>query len=84
MSALMLAVLTHDMGKPACTREEIKHGRRCIVSPGHDEAGGPVAELFLNRINAPLIIRQPRQPNPLLLRLWPLRRRPARPLLGRL
>ena len=56
--AWMLAVLAHDMGKPACTREEIKHGRRCIVSPGHDEAGGPVAELFLNRINAPLIIRQ--------------------------
>ena len=55
--AWMLAVLSHDMGKPACTREEIKRGRRCIVSPGHDEAGGPVAEMFLNRINAPVAIR---------------------------
>lgn len=56
--AWMLAVLTHDMGKPACTREEIKHGRRCIVSPGHDELGGVVAEDFLNRINSPVAIRQ--------------------------
>ena len=56
--AWMLAVLTHDMGKPSCTREEFKHDRRCVVSPGHDEAGCPVAEAFLNRINAPVAIRQ--------------------------
>ncbi|MBC8002247.1 MAG: polynucleotide adenylyltransferase [Opitutaceae bacterium] len=56
--AWMLSVLAHDMGKPSSTREEFKHGRRCIVSPGHDEAGGQVAETFLNRINAPVAIRQ--------------------------
>ena len=54
----MRAVLAHDLGKPACTREEIKHGRRCIVSPGHEEAGGPVAESFLERIHAPLATRR--------------------------
>jgi tRNA nucleotidyltransferase (CCA-adding enzyme) len=29
-----------------------------IVSPGHEEAGGPLAEQFLQRIGAPLAIRE--------------------------
>ena len=29
-----------------------------IVSPGHDEAGIPLVESFLNRINAPVAIRE--------------------------
>ena len=54
----MLAVLLHDVGKPACTAEVERGGRNRIVSPGHDEAGVPIAERFLERINAPLSIRE--------------------------
>ncbi len=54
---LMLAVLAHDFGKPATTCEAMKEGRMRVVSPGHDEAGGPLAESFLERIQAPLAIR---------------------------
>jgi tRNA nucleotidyltransferase (CCA-adding enzyme) len=54
---LSLAVLAHDFAKPQTTREEVRDGRLRIVSPGHDEAGGPVAERFLERINAPNAIR---------------------------
>ncbi|HEY2952537.1 MAG TPA: polynucleotide adenylyltransferase [Verrucomicrobiae bacterium] len=53
-----LAVLAHDFAKPQTTREELREGRRRIVSPGHEEEGGPVAESFLQRINAPLAIRE--------------------------
>ena len=49
----MLATLAHDFGKPSCTREEEREGRRRIVSPGHEQAGGPLAEAFLARIGAP-------------------------------
>jgi tRNA nucleotidyltransferase (CCA-adding enzyme) len=55
---LTLAVLAHDFGKPATTREATREGRARIVSPGHEAAGGPSAEKFLNRINAPLAIRE--------------------------
>lgn len=55
---LSLAVLAHDFGKPQTTHEALKDGRRRIVSPGHDEAGGPLTEQFLNRINAPAAIRE--------------------------
>jgi len=55
---LSLAVLAHDLAKPFTTREEMKDGRRRIVSPGHEEAGGPLAEQFLARINAPNAIRE--------------------------
>ena len=55
---LSLAVLTHDFAKPQTTREEVKEGRLRIVSPGHEEAGGPLAEQFLARINAPNAIRE--------------------------
>ncbi|MBI4327023.1 MAG: polynucleotide adenylyltransferase, partial [Chloroflexi bacterium] len=54
----MLAVLAHDFAKPQTTCATIKEGRRRIVSPGHEEAGGPLAERFLNRINAPQAIRE--------------------------
>jgi tRNA nucleotidyltransferase (CCA-adding enzyme) len=55
---LSLAVLAHDFGKPPTTHEALKDGRLRIVSPGHDEAGGPLTEQFLNRINAPPAVRQ--------------------------
>lgn len=55
---LSLAVLAHDFAKPQTTREEVKEGRLRIVSPGHEEAGGPLAEQFLARINAPNAIRE--------------------------
>jgi tRNA nucleotidyltransferase (CCA-adding enzyme) len=53
-----LAVLAHDFAKPQTTHRTVKDGRQRIVSPGHDDAGGPVAEQFLARINAPNAIRQ--------------------------
>ncbi len=48
-----LATLLHDVGKPGCTRHEVRAGRERITSPGHDVAGGPIAERFLERIAAP-------------------------------
>lgn len=51
---LMLAVLLHDVGKPACTRQEDKNGRLRWTSPGHEAAGVAPAEAFLHRIGAPL------------------------------
>lgn len=51
--ALLLAVLAHDFGKPATTHQAEKHGRLRWVSPGHESAGGPLTETFLNRIGAP-------------------------------
>jgi tRNA nucleotidyltransferase (CCA-adding enzyme) len=53
-----LAVLAHDFAKPPTTREETREGRLRIVSPGHEEEGGPLAEQFLARINAPNAIRE--------------------------
>lgn len=50
---LSLATLAHDFGKPSTTHRGRKKGRFRIISPGHEEAGGPVAEQFLNRIHAP-------------------------------
>lgn len=49
---LSLATLCHDFGKPACTRVEERQGRNRIISPGHEAAGVPLAERFLNRIGA--------------------------------
>ncbi len=51
--ALLFAVLAHDFGKPATTHQAEKHGRLRWVSPGHESAGGPLTETFLNRIGAP-------------------------------
>lgn len=53
---LMLAVLLHDVGKPACTAREEKppgSGRLRWTSPGHEAAGLAPAEAFLRRIGAP-------------------------------
>ena len=51
--ALLFAVLAHDFGKPSTTRQAEKHGRLRWVSPGHESAGGPLAQTFLDRIGAP-------------------------------
>jgi tRNA nucleotidyltransferase (CCA-adding enzyme) len=53
-----LAVLAHDFAKPTTTHAALKNGHMRIVSPGHEEAGGPFAERFLVRINAPTAIRE--------------------------
>ena len=49
---LMFAVLAHDFGKPATTSRTEKRGALRWVSPGHEAAGGPLAETFLRRIGA--------------------------------
>jgi tRNA nucleotidyltransferase (CCA-adding enzyme) len=54
----MLAILVHDFAKPMTTRRKLKEGKMRIVSPGHEEEGGPVAESFLQRINAPADVRE--------------------------
>jgi tRNA nucleotidyltransferase (CCA-adding enzyme) len=54
----LLAILAHDFGKPETTYETVKRGRTCIVSPGHDKAGEPLAISFLNRIHAPKSIQK--------------------------
>jgi tRNA nucleotidyltransferase (CCA-adding enzyme) len=54
----MLAILTHDFGKAVTTEEALKHGRICIVSPGHEHVSGELAESFLERINAPGTVRE--------------------------
>ncbi|MCE2850811.1 MAG: polynucleotide adenylyltransferase [Chloroflexaceae bacterium] len=46
---IMIAALCHDLGKPATTATT--HTR--IVSPGHAQAGMPVAAQFLTMIHAP-------------------------------
>lgn len=51
---LMLAVLAHDFGKSTTTAREERRGKLRWVSPGHEAAGGPMAEAFLRRIGAPL------------------------------
>jgi tRNA nucleotidyltransferase (CCA-adding enzyme) len=55
---LMFAVLAHDFAKPQTTHETERHGRVRIVSPGHEEQGGPLAEAFLTRIDAPNEIKE--------------------------
>ncbi len=55
---LMLAILAHDFGKPSTTHEAERHGRRRIVSPGHEELGGGLARSFLERIDAPNVYRE--------------------------
>lgn len=55
---LMLATLAHDFGKAQTTRAEEREGRWRIVSPGHEEAGGPLAERFLGRVGVPVAVRE--------------------------
>jgi len=50
---LALAVLAHDFGKPATTARAERRGQLRWVSPGHESAGGPLAENFLARLGAP-------------------------------
>lgn len=52
-SRLMLAVLAHDFGKPATTSHAERRGQLRWISPGHEAAGGPLTETFLQRIGAP-------------------------------
>ncbi len=54
----LLAVLTHDLGKVVTTHVAERDGIHRIVSPGHEEAGGPLTESFLERIHAPAAIRE--------------------------
>jgi tRNA nucleotidyltransferase (CCA-adding enzyme) len=54
----MLAVLTHDFGKASTTTEALKRGKMRIVSPGHEDASGGLAQSFLTRINAPNAITE--------------------------
>ncbi len=49
---LLLAVLAHDFGKPATTQYAERRGEMRWISPGHEAAGGPLAETFLRRIGA--------------------------------
>jgi tRNA nucleotidyltransferase (CCA-adding enzyme) len=51
---LTFAVLAHDFGKPPTTVRIERHGTLRWMSPGHENAGGPLAEAFLRRIGAPI------------------------------
>ena len=53
-AALMFAILTHDFGK-ATTTLVTPEG---ITSAGHESASVPLAEVFLDRIGAPLYLRE--------------------------
>ncbi|HEY4414097.1 MAG TPA: HD domain-containing protein [Verrucomicrobiae bacterium] len=55
---LMFAILAHDFAKPQTTHQAEREGRMRIVSPGHEEQGGPLAEAFLTRIDAPNEIKE--------------------------
>jgi tRNA nucleotidyltransferase (CCA-adding enzyme) len=46
-NALMLSALCHDLGKPLTTVHADGH----VKSPGHEEAGVPLAEAVLDRLN---------------------------------
>jgi tRNA nucleotidyltransferase (CCA-adding enzyme) len=50
---LSLSVLAHDFGKATTTKQAERRGKLRWVSPEHEAAGGPLAESFLQRINAP-------------------------------
>lgn len=56
---LMFGVLAHDFGKPATTVRAEKRGVPRWTSPGHEAAGGPVAQAFLRRLGAPLELDAP-------------------------
>jgi len=51
---LAFGVLAHDFGKSGTTHQAERRRRVRWVSPGHEAAGGPLAERFLLRIGAPL------------------------------
>lgn len=51
---LSFAVLAHDFGKAATTKQAERRGKLRWISPEHEATGGPLAESFLQRIGAPL------------------------------
>lgn len=55
---LLLAVLVHDLAKAATTRSEIVHGKRRLVSPGHEALAGAFAERFFARISLPRSLQE--------------------------
>ncbi|MBI5382073.1 MAG: HD domain-containing protein [Opitutae bacterium] len=56
---LSFAVLAHDFGKPLTTSYAERHGVLRWLSPGHEAAGGPLAETFLQRIGSPHDLIEP-------------------------
>jgi tRNA nucleotidyltransferase (CCA-adding enzyme) len=58
---LSFAVLAHDFGKPSVTVRAERNGIERWVSPGHDQAGGPLAAAFLERLGSPIDLRAPVQ-----------------------
>ncbi len=56
---LAFAVLAHDFGKPQTTQYAEKRGVMRWVSPGHESAGGPLAETFMQRIGSPKDLIEP-------------------------
>lgn len=50
---LSFAVLAHDFGKATTTVRAERRGALRWISPGHEAAGGPLAESFLRRLGAP-------------------------------
>ncbi len=50
---LTFAVLAHDFGKPATTEKGERRGKLRWISPGHEAAGAPLTDAFLNRLGAP-------------------------------
>ena len=54
---LTFAVLGHDLGKPSVTQHVDREGVMRWVSPGHDQAGGPLVESLLERLGSPLEVR---------------------------
>ncbi len=53
-----LTVLLHDLGKVGTTRIELREGRKRVVSPGHEAASGPLAEVWMGRIGVPIGLQQ--------------------------
>ena len=58
-SRLMFAVLAHDFGKPSTTSRAERRGTMRWISPGHEAAGGPLAEACLRRLGSPLDLIAP-------------------------
>lgn len=55
---LSFAVLCHDFGKAKTTERVEKLGVNRWTSPGHDRAGGPLVETFLERLGSPHELRE--------------------------
>lgn len=55
---LSLAVLLHDVGKPVTTLRMQRDGRERLASPRHEEFGVPLAERFLQQVDAPPAVQE--------------------------